>query len=377
MNENCLSRVGGLCLLCASLSWTASGCGEWSPIPSGMVSAVTLLPESSPFVMESEPYYRSAPIFDQIPGRIGSHAGTMVALEDGKLLTAWYSYTGPHELDGSAIYMSRLDPEEDAWEEPWLHRDTPAGDGNPVLYAEGDRLWLFHAVVTGGWSTAAVDVQTSDDGGESWTPPRRFPGPIGLNVRFAPVRLASGTLLLPAYGDFVHQSFFYASDDGDRWSLRSALRTLPPYEVIQPSVVELDDGVLMAVMRNTGKEWLWVTYSADEGRTWTEPVDIGLANPNSPAALLLLQNGHLLLVFNDSPESRRILSAALSRDGGRSWPHRRVIVEGEGSYSYPSVIQAADGFIHLVYTHDRRHIEHVTFNESWILEGAAVPVALD
>ena len=49
------------------------------------------------------PVFSNQPIFDEIAGKTGSHAAAITALPDRELLAAWYSYSGPGELDGSAF----------------------------------------------------------------------------------------------------------------------------------------------------------------------------------------------------------------------------------------------------------------------------------
>ncbi len=316
-------------------------------------------------------HFATEAIFDRIPNTNGSHAPTIAALPDGELLCAWYSYTGPHELTGSAIYMARRPAGATAWRAPSLHVDRPIGDGNPVLYAEGENLWLFQAVVPFGWSTANVVVQRSFDRGKTWGDARPLGSLLGTNVRNPPIRLRSGELLLPAYTDLVPQSEFYVSTDGDTWSQRSAIDPLPA--AVQPSVAELTNGGVLAVMRNHGGNWLWVAASDNAGVSWTAPQDAGFINLDNPAVLTRLASGRLALVFDNDPTRRGALSVALSPDEGATWTQPRVLVDAEGEIAYPSVAQAPDGLIHVVYSHDRRWIGHVEFNESWILQASASP----
>ena len=56
-------------------------------------------------------------------------------------------------------------------------------------------------------------------------------------------------------------------------------------------------------------------------------------------------------------------------DEGRTWPLRRNIEQGEGSFSYPSLTQSPDGQVHVTYTYKRSHIQHATFNEAWMAGG--------
>ncbi len=109
--------------------------------------------------------------------------------------------------------------------------------------------------------------------------------------------------------------------------------------------------------------------SHDGGRTWTEGHDTEFPNPNAAIDLLKLKNGHVLLVYNDSPTERTPLTVAISTDGCKTWPHRRNIATGDFDYAYPYAIQAADGKIHIVYTsHARSVINVATFDESAIVK---------
>ncbi len=313
---------------------------------------------------EGEPFFATERIFTAIPGKVGHHAATITAFDDGELLTAWYAYAGPHELDGSAIYASRREPNASTWSVPEVVVDTPHGDGNPVLYSEGDDVWLFHAVVPFRWSTAHIEMRRSSDRGRTWTASRIVSAALGSSTRFPPIRLADGSLLLPAYDDLLGRSLFFGSSDGQVWRPTSTVASIPGN--IQPSIVQLAGGRLLAVMRNNGASWLWVMASDDSGETWSAPGDADFPNPGSPAALLRLASGHLMLVFNDSEGGRSPLSVALSGDEGRTWSAARNIADGDGSFSYPGAVQTPDGLVHLVYTENRETIRHVALNEAWV-----------
>ena len=50
----------------------------------------------------------------------------------------------------------------------------------------------------------------------------------------------------------------------------------------------------------------------------------------------------------------------LSDDDGDTWRPRLALEDGPGEYSYPAVIQARDGTVHVTYTWRRERIKHVT-----------------
>jgi len=56
------------------------------------------------------------------------------------------------------------------------------------------------------------------------------------------------------------------------------------------------------------------------------------------------------------------MMTALSLDEGRTWTGRHDLETEEGRYSYPTLMQASDGWVHLVYTWRRLRIRHVCFD---------------
>ena len=99
-----------------------------------------------------------------------------------------------------------------------------------------------------------------------------------------------------------------------------------------------------------------------------------LPNNNSGLDAVALKDGRFLLAYNHSTreqpgmghKGRGILNVALSRDG-KEWAAALVLdyLDKPGKqFSYPSVIQAADGRVHIVYTWHRERIKHVVLDPS-------------
>ncbi len=82
--------------------------------------------------------------------------------------------------------------------------------------------------------------------------------------------------------------------------------------------------------------------------------------------MIPLTNGHWVLVYNDTETSRTPLSITRSLDEGRTWETPLKLEANPGEYSYPSVLQTADGKIHITYTFRRYTIKHVELNEDWM-----------
>jgi hypothetical protein len=94
--------------------------------------------------------------------------------------------------------------------------------------------------------------------------------------------------------------------------------------------------------------------SVDGGRTWRESPEPFTReyNVNTRFFLRKLASGNVLLVANDHAKKRANMTAMLSTDDGRTWPHKLVLDERE-SVSYPDGTQAPDGAIYVTYDRGR------------------------
>lgn len=144
---------------------------------------------------------------------------------------------------------------------------------------------------------------------------------------------------------------------------------------IQPAVVQLDRDHLVAYCRRGGgygpghEGYIVRAESRDGGMNWSEGTDTLFPNPNAAIDLFKLKSGNLLLVYNNSQIDRNPLSLALSTDGEKSWSVHRDIATSNLDFAYPYTIQTQDARIHVVFTSHRRSvINHVTFDESFLLK---------
>jgi predicted neuraminidase len=173
----------------------------------------------------------------------------------------------------------------------------------------------------------------------------------------------------------------FTEDGGENWEFSKPM-ALSALGNIQPAFVRKKNGNIVALMRSGGiVRQIRRAESSDGGMNWTEdPMDI--PNPGSSVAAVGLKNGNWVLVCNDTPGGRHILTVYLSDDEGKTWKWKRHLDAFEdgkkGSASYPTVIQTADGAIHCSYTyHDTAmfgkenlsSIKHARFDEAWIKAG--------
>jgi predicted neuraminidase len=94
-----------------------------------------------------------------------------------------------------------------------------------------------------------------------------------------------------------------------------------------------------------------VSESGDNGITWSVATHNALLNPGSSVDVLKLRDGRWLLCYNDTEEGRHQLALSLSDDEGKSWKGTIHLDESEkASKSYPSLLQASDGMVHVTYS---------------------------
>jgi len=73
--------------------------------------------------------------------------------------------------------------------------------------------------------------------------------------------------------------------------------------------------------------------------------------------------GGRLLVLGRTGNSKRIFQVE-SADAGRAWTPVVTLETEPGEFSYPAIIQAADGRVHLTYTWNRKKIAHAVIDLS-------------
>jgi predicted neuraminidase len=88
-----------------------------------------------------------------------------------------------------------------------------------------------------------------------------------------------------------------------------------------------------------------------------------LPNPNSAIDAVMLRDGRALLIYNHTATGRSVMNAAVSEDAGATWQALCELEREPGSeFSYPAVIQTADGLVHTTYTWKRQRIRHVVLD---------------
>lgn len=316
---------------------------------------------ASPNITVSEDY-----IFSKAPF-MECHASTIVEVEDGRILVAFFAGTEEGSRD-VAIWLS--EGERGSWSPPRrIAWNEGAPCWNPVLFKDtGGKIYLFYKIgpTPETWSGAYV---TSDDGGARWSNPHYLPAGLLGPAKNKPITVSNGDVVCGTSVESYRAWTCWVEVLGRKgWERFGPIY----YEgvnkgVIQPSIVEISDGKLRAFMRSTeniGR--ICVADSSDYGRTWSRAIATKLPNPNSGIDCVKLRSGTIVMAYNDSETSRSPLSVAASHDGGVAWKKLLDIETAEGEFSYPSIIQGLDGKVHIAYTWMRKRIKHVALESGEI-----------
>jgi predicted neuraminidase len=309
---------------------------------------------AEPGLLKSEFIYEIAPFPE-------CHASTIAESKAG-LVAAWFGGTRERNSD-VGIWLSRH--ESGGWTPPIevangiQHTNKRYPCWNPVLFQpESGPLLLFYKVGPSPSRWWGMLMQ-SDDGGKTWTLPRRLPEDILGPVKNKPVQLANGDLLCPTSTEHdgwrVH--FERTPDLGKTWEIIGPVNDGKKIGAIQPSILLHPDGRLQAVGR-TQQRNIFEIWSSDNGRTWDPMTLTQLPNPNSGIDAVTLKDGRHLLVYNHTVKGRSPLNVAVSTDG-KGWRAALVLDNDPGKeFSYPAAIQTSDGRVHITYTWQRRRVKH-------------------
>lgn len=169
------------------------------------------------------------------------------------------------------------------------------------------------------------------------------------------IQLKSGRILLPisyktsrswrnrgeGFKEFTYfgsysSSAIYSDDGGKTWKQSPDELSIPTPDLsaiggVEPSVIELKDGrVWMLIRTQMGR--FYESYSRDGGIHWSAPTPSSIIASESPAALVRLNDGRILLLWNECLRypyaygGRHVLHGAVSSDEGRTWTGYREVV---------------------------------------------------
>lgn len=227
-----------------------------------------------------------------------------------------------------------------------------------------------------------VGLRSSDDGGRTWSGPMRIrpvndPDYKGV-CHMQWCELATGTWLLGTYtiqvsdGQRTDTQYVLRSEDqGQSWELLPGARphglnSPGQRRVLEGEVVDLGNGSAAIYTRSqTGR--VWVSRSADDGRTWSATAPTELVHPDAPPMIFTLDApGHLLALTHRAKASdpdwnhrfpdRQSLWCQVSHDSGTTWSEPRFLVADVAPYGGLDNAWVEVGYADVVVDGDELHI---------------------
>ncbi len=294
------------------------------------------------------------------------HASTLVRLDDGQFLIAWFGGTKEKDPD-VGIWLSKGQPGH--WSAPVeVAKIREDAHWNPVLQKTADGKVILYFKVGKEISHWETWVKTSDDGGATWSEAYELVkgdkggrGPVKDKL----IELADGTWLAGASNEVGPWEVFVdrSEDKGKTWTASPYFKIdtteIKGKGAIQPTLWESKPGKVHMLVRTTGGV-IGRSDSEDNGKTWSTIKKTTLPNPNSGIDAAKLSDGTIALTYNPDTEnwgSRSPLSLTLSHDNGQTWAEKIDLDKGkkEDEFSYPAIVSWGDS-VAVTYTWNRQKI---------------------
>ena len=332
------------------------------------------------------------PVNDRrIQNREHEMVSTIAVSEDSKCIyLAWYT-GGPDEGPGNYVTLSVSADGGKSWKHDELvvyPKDPTTRFFDPVLWKDkSGQVWLFYAVslenpqknilwdLKGGVNALPI----SWDGSKvNWEQPKLISYGVMMNKPlYVPQKdkvlfpisiwqLGKDNSGFPDYipdGTFIHKHTYkdgkekldYLKEYSSINILPDSMRTYDEHQVVQVN----DKGDMLCLVRVRGG--IYYSKSRDYGKSWTVLQPFTMVGPTTSSRFYIgkLRSGNLILVLNNS-KKRTNMTAFLSKDGGKTWPHK-LLLDDRNNVSYPDIDEDKNGVIHVTWDRERKGAKEINY----------------
>lgn len=331
-------------------------------------------------------------VVERIPGQYLGHVSTLT-LDDGGILATY-----PEGHGRGAIVMKRSDDGGLTWSERLeLPENFATSREVPTLWRVVDargtrRIALFSGLYP-------IRLSISEDDGQSFSPlePVGDWGGIVAMGDVIPLKQSGHYLALFhddgrfRYGGGGRGQFFVlaskSTDGGLTWGEPRTIASLPHVDLCEPGFARSPDGEELAVClrENSRTRNSFLITSRDEGRTWSEPVELPADLTGDRHTLRYAPDGRLVITFRDTgllsdTAGDWLLWVGTYDDlvNGRPGQYRARLMDNRHRWdcAYPGLELRPDGtFVATTYGHwtegESPYIVSVRFNLSELDERVA------
>ena len=335
-----------------------------------------------------------------LPENRGYQACPSVAItEKGNILAAFMAtpYGCTHsggENHHGYVAISRSRDGGITWEDPIAvfdpDKEGPCRTFEGVLWTSPDRkrVYLSYAQASGidynlggRLGTWVTYTDNPDDECPLWSEPVRAADGW---TDFGPLHASDGNWYWPtsfsrclfedcydmSTEDHIRGIHIYRSPDCISWEHFCYVKESNNH-ISEPCLVEYEKGKLMLLERHGDGTNIFFA-DLENATEWTSPEpfcfdnntgDMVMNTADSRSYLYKLPSGRMLYIFNNTRDrSRACISAALSEDGGKTFPYVLLLDERAGS-SYAHCDVTAEGDIFIVYDQGRSRIDKTSGSE--------------
>jgi len=187
---------------------------------------------------------------------------------------------------------------------------------------------------------------------------------------------------------YYNCTVIYSDDEGDNWHLANDLKVPVPdvvsaYGAVEPVVLELKDGRLWMLIR-TQMGRFWESFSKD-GAAWSSPRPTAIISSDSPAGLVRLDDGRIVLFWNNCLRfpyaygGRHVIHAAISSDEGKTWHGCREVARdprrndpppagSDFGTAYPLPVVVNDGKVMYCTGQGAGRVLLMALDPEWLME---------
>lgn len=203
--------------------------------------------------------------------------------------------------------------------------------GGPGTYY-GERLDIWHARSTAGRTNWQIPKciwkgYTGSLNSSLTLPSGRIILPFSYYVNRTWSNRGKGLEAYSFYGMFISTAL-YSDDRGATWRQANDLKVATPdiqgaYGACEPVAIARRDGSAWMLIR-TQMGRFYESFSKD-GAAWSDPRPTALLSSDSPAGIVRLPDGRLVLIWNNCLRypyaygGRQVIHAAISKDDGGTW----------------------------------------------------------
>ena len=315
-------------------------------------------------------------VVSDVRAQKGVNQHNYLAFHDGKYWLMWSDGPGVEDRVGQRVkYATSKDGMK--WSEPeFLTPEPPdSGKDSPHYGRRTDKGFRF--IARGFWqrdgellALAALD-EAGDFFGPSlelrafrWNPEKKGWDEAGVVYdnainNFPPKKIPTGAWMMS------RRKYTYKTDDIEflvggikslsDWKSFPVLGSTDGLAAEEPYWWVLPDNRMAALFRdNKGSGYLFRSFSADNGRTWSKPVRTNFPDARSKFSGVRLKDGRYVLVSNANPKKRDPLVLSIS-DDGLVFDKMFYLVGGR-QVDYPHVIEH-DGCLFVAFAGKKQTVE--------------------